>query len=646
MAVTRPIKYAKHKSNNRVALTIGIVWIISVGIGSPIVLGLNTSPERIPELCIFYNSDFIIYSSLGSFYIPCVLMVFLYYRIFKAIRDRAKKHLGSASTHHKTPTPTQQQQQQQPLPQTTSASGTTGAAIVTIPPDVPAKSSTTSQQNKAQAMSSSVAVATRTNDALVIENISLRLKGEEALLSSDGTGGTSSSFSSSASTTANNRLRSKMKNQLSLITEAEGITCAAGSSQGDEEDDDDDDDDGEDDDEDDDSDDSDEADHPDAVECKVIKNKQTSECVVNVIRIESNNRDAQRFTLDDSTPSSFQTSQRVLSSGETKTNKQQKIMSEEKKMMSSSSRGETGIIISNKGREEDPEHGIELYRDSQLEGIKSCSMTTTTTTVISSKSHPGPGGAGESTTSTSGSGGIVMCNNGNPDSGYAPSNVGEVEFLGCSSQQSSTGGFYYLRNMDSPASPAPVDHEEEISSVRHMIMTSVTSDPLTEIRQQKETKSASQRVKSESPDGDTSDGRRSSKHQDQRSRSEQQMMTSDKAVTPESGLAISTSPIPAAGGAPSSGAPSVGTTDHPSSTAPGTTATNLPNDHRHHHHHPNGSHTPDDPNGSSKKKRSRFNLGRKHKSSRKKREKASAKRERKATKTLAIVLGKYIDDVS
>ena len=38
-------------------------------------------------------------------------------------------------------------------------------------------------------------------------------------------------------------------------------------------------------------------------------------------------------------------------------------------------------------------------------------------------------------------------------------------------------------------------------------------------------------------------------------------------------------------------------------------------------------------------KKSRFNLGRKNKSTRKKREKASAKRERKATKTLAIVLG-------
>ena len=42
------------------------------------------------------------------------------------------------------------------------------------------------------------------------------------------------------------------------------------------------------------------------------------------------------------------------------------------------------------------------------------------------------------------------------------------------------------------------------------------------------------------------------------------------------------------------------------------------------------------------KKKSRFNLGRKQKNSRKKREKASAKRERKATKTLAIVLGMFV----
>lgn len=83
IAVTQPIKYAKHKNNRRVWLTILLVWAISAAIGSPIVLGLNNTPDRIPDLCLFYNTDFIIYSSLSSFYIPCIIMVFLYYNIFK-----------------------------------------------------------------------------------------------------------------------------------------------------------------------------------------------------------------------------------------------------------------------------------------------------------------------------------------------------------------------------------------------------------------------------------------------------------------------------------------------------------------------------------------------------------------------------------
>ncbi|KAL3267505.1 hypothetical protein HHI36_011628, partial [Cryptolaemus montrouzieri] len=89
IAVTQPIKYAKHKNNRRVWLTIALVWVISAAIGSPIVLGLNNTPDRVPDACLFYNSDFIMYSSLSSFYIPCIIMVFLYYNIFKALRKRA-----------------------------------------------------------------------------------------------------------------------------------------------------------------------------------------------------------------------------------------------------------------------------------------------------------------------------------------------------------------------------------------------------------------------------------------------------------------------------------------------------------------------------------------------------------------------------
>ncbi|XP_060854847.1 dopamine D2-like receptor [Rhopalosiphum padi] len=91
IAVTQPIKYAKHKNNRRVWLTIVLVWAISAAIGSPIVLGLNNTPDREPDLCVFYNSNFVIYSSLSSFYIPCIIMVFLYWNIFKALNLRARK---------------------------------------------------------------------------------------------------------------------------------------------------------------------------------------------------------------------------------------------------------------------------------------------------------------------------------------------------------------------------------------------------------------------------------------------------------------------------------------------------------------------------------------------------------------------------
>ena len=91
IAVTQPIKYARHKNSKRVFIMLALTWIVSASIALPIVLGMNYSPDRRSTLCIFYNSDFIIYSSMGSFYVPCVVMLVLYWKIFKVIRERARK---------------------------------------------------------------------------------------------------------------------------------------------------------------------------------------------------------------------------------------------------------------------------------------------------------------------------------------------------------------------------------------------------------------------------------------------------------------------------------------------------------------------------------------------------------------------------
>lgn len=101
IAVTRPIQYAKHKNSKRVYVMLALTWVISIGISSPIALGMNYTDGRrqTPTMCTFYNSDFLIYSSMGSFYIPCVVMVLLYWRIFHAIRVRARKSAIASSAH-------------------------------------------------------------------------------------------------------------------------------------------------------------------------------------------------------------------------------------------------------------------------------------------------------------------------------------------------------------------------------------------------------------------------------------------------------------------------------------------------------------------------------------------------------------------
>jgi hypothetical protein len=49
------------------------------------------------KVLIVLISDFIIYSSLGSFYIPCFVMIFLYGRIFKVTQTKACSKLESSS---------------------------------------------------------------------------------------------------------------------------------------------------------------------------------------------------------------------------------------------------------------------------------------------------------------------------------------------------------------------------------------------------------------------------------------------------------------------------------------------------------------------------------------------------------------------
>lgn len=90
MAVTKPIVYSKHNNNYRVSLTIALAWILSFVIALPIACGLNNVADRQTNMCALFNPEYIITSSIGSFYIPCGIMIILYYRVFHTIRGRTK----------------------------------------------------------------------------------------------------------------------------------------------------------------------------------------------------------------------------------------------------------------------------------------------------------------------------------------------------------------------------------------------------------------------------------------------------------------------------------------------------------------------------------------------------------------------------
>jgi len=91
IAVTRPLQYAKHRFSKRVHVTLALTWIVSAAVSSPIVLGWNYTERRrsTPNICTFYNAEFLIYSSMASFYIPCIAMILLYCKTLRVILNRA-----------------------------------------------------------------------------------------------------------------------------------------------------------------------------------------------------------------------------------------------------------------------------------------------------------------------------------------------------------------------------------------------------------------------------------------------------------------------------------------------------------------------------------------------------------------------------
>lgn len=95
-AITDPINYAQKRTLKRVLLMIGGVWVLSLLISSPPLVGWNDWPEpevflNVQECKLTGRQGYVIYSSLGSFFIPLFIMTIVYAEIFIATRRRLRE---------------------------------------------------------------------------------------------------------------------------------------------------------------------------------------------------------------------------------------------------------------------------------------------------------------------------------------------------------------------------------------------------------------------------------------------------------------------------------------------------------------------------------------------------------------------------
>lgn len=94
-AITDPINYAQKRTVERVLLLIAGVWILSLVISSPPLIGWNDWPKKFDSRkhpCVLNsNAGYRVYSALGSFFIPLVIMSIVYIEIYIATRRRLRE---------------------------------------------------------------------------------------------------------------------------------------------------------------------------------------------------------------------------------------------------------------------------------------------------------------------------------------------------------------------------------------------------------------------------------------------------------------------------------------------------------------------------------------------------------------------------
>ncbi|XP_064487727.1 5-hydroxytryptamine receptor 1-like [Ornithodoros turicata] len=88
LAITRPLTYGVRRTARRIWSCIGAVWLLSCLISVPplLVLGNEHGTAHAPTCLVCQSVGYQLYATLGAFYIPLIVMIALYYKIYVAAK--------------------------------------------------------------------------------------------------------------------------------------------------------------------------------------------------------------------------------------------------------------------------------------------------------------------------------------------------------------------------------------------------------------------------------------------------------------------------------------------------------------------------------------------------------------------------------
>nr|CAD7432323.1 unnamed protein product [Timema monikensis] len=91
LAITQPLNYSRKIRSKRLAMfMILAVWMVAAAITCPPILGWYDKDRHINSTSCTYNQNvgYVVFSAMGSFFIPLIVMLYVYARISCVIAHR------------------------------------------------------------------------------------------------------------------------------------------------------------------------------------------------------------------------------------------------------------------------------------------------------------------------------------------------------------------------------------------------------------------------------------------------------------------------------------------------------------------------------------------------------------------------------